>query len=170
MRCAVEPCERPAVCKGCCDKHYRLLKKYGDPLYAEKKKEECRVKPRPCIICQTVFIPDRHRKDARFCSKRCIWVATKGPEFNAKIAKESAAKRGDAQRGKGDGKTYRKLNGRHEHRLVAAQNRGYPLQKGEIVHHKDGNKFNNDPDNLAIITQGQHLREHKLWEWRWRGL
>ncbi len=33
---------------------------------------------------------------------------------------------------------------------------------GKIVHHVDGNKLNNDPGNLAVMTQAEHMREHGL--------
>lgn len=56
--------------------------------------------------------------------------------------------------------TYRKLFGRHEHRVVAEQMLGRPLKQNEIVHHIDGNKHNNDPSNLQVMTQAEHVREH----------
>jgi hypothetical protein len=56
--------------------------------------------------------------------------------------------------------TYRKRNGRHEHRVVAEQMLGRPLRRGEIVHHIDGNKHNNDPSNLQVMSQSDHIREH----------
>lgn len=65
------------------------------------------------------------------------------------------------QRGRGS-KWYVKDGGRHQHRVVAERMLGRPLFKGEIVHHKDGNKKNNDPANLAVMTQAQHMREHGM--------
>ena len=56
--------------------------------------------------------------------------------------------------------TYRKLLGRHEHRVVAEQILGRALMRNEIVHHLDGNKQNNDPTNLQVMTQSEHLKLH----------
>lgn len=118
--------------------------------------------PRACAICETIFKPVRGRGDAKFCSKSCIWKGTRGSEFNAMIARASASKRADSQRGRGTGKSYRKLFGRHEHRVVAERMLGRPLQNTEIVHHEDGNHLNNDPSNLEVITQGEHMQRHGL--------
>ena len=56
--------------------------------------------------------------------------------------------------------TYRKLHGRHEHRVIAEQMLGRALKRNEIVHHIDGNKHNNEPSNLQIMTQSEHVRLH----------
>lgn len=56
--------------------------------------------------------------------------------------------------------TYHKLHGRHIHRVIAEQMIGRPLVKGEIVHHIDGNKHNNDPSNLQVMTQSEHMKLH----------
>ena len=43
------------------------------------------------------------------------------------------------------------------HILVAEEELGRPLEKGEIVHHKDFNKLNNDLGNLLFpITRKTH--------------
>ena len=117
------------------------------------------LKSRTCGCCGAAF--SSRGPAVLYCSKSCIWKATKGPEFNAKIARAFAKQRGDAQRGKGT-KGYIKRDGRHEHRLVAEQTLGRALLPGEIVHHVDGNKHNNDPSNLVVMRQGAHMREHGL--------
>src|SRR5262245_29830832 len=133
--------------------------------------------PRPLQnkICEASGSGFASRKPAsRFCSKSCIWNATKGPEFNRWVARNISAKNGDTQRGRGKGLSYTKFMGRHEHRVVAERTLGRALVKGEVVHHIDGNKKNNHPDNLAVMTQRDHMKEHgyfpgmKLWWEPWK--
>ena len=46
-----------------------------------------------------------------------------------------------------------------EHILIAEAELGRPLKKGEIVHHTDFNKLNNDPINLLFpISRPQHQK------------
>jgi len=74
---------------------------------------------------------------------------------------DSRIRRGELLRGRGEGKTYRKLLGRHEHRRIAESTIGRALCKGEIVHHIDGNKFNNAPENLLVLpSRAEHARIH----------
>jgi hypothetical protein len=54
-----------------------------------------------------------------------------------------------------------------EHIIIAEQKLGCPLPKGSIVHHKDRNRANNNPDNLLICPSISyhrylHARENKL--------
>lgn len=47
-----------------------------------------------------------------------------------------------------------------EHRYVASCILGRPLRSDEVVHHKDGNKLNNDPSNLEIMSATAHKKLH----------
>ena len=56
-----------------------------------------------------------------------------------------------------------KVNGKKidEHRYVMEQYLGRPLSRYEIVHHKDGNKRNNDINNLEVMDLSQHTKLHR---------
>jgi HNH endonuclease len=107
-----------------------------------------------CKICLNEFpdspYPSKIGKQ-RVCSVACRNL------YNARV---SAKKRGDALRGRGKGKGYRKLNGRHEHRVVAEIRLGRPLLKGEIVHHENRIKTDNTEGNLEVMTQAEHASLH----------
>lgn len=46
---------------------------------------------------------------------------------------------------------------RRAHRVLAERALGRPLMSGEIVHHRDGNKANNAPENLLVLpSQAYH--------------
>lgn len=47
-----------------------------------------------------------------------------------------------------------------EHRLVMEKVIGRYLESYEVVHHRDGNRLNNDPSNLELKTRGRHISEH----------
>jgi len=49
---------------------------------------------------------------------------------------------------------------RLEHALIAEKILGRNLRKGEVVHHINGNNYDNRNENLLICTQSYHARFH----------
>jgi uncharacterized protein YjlB len=85
--------------------------------------------------------------------------------FGRKTAAERILRNGRAAVWNGNGYTFK-------HRVTAAKSLQIPELAAHLeVHHIDGDKLNNDPDNLAIVTKRGHRRLHKqlfgrlyLWE------
>ena len=67
-----------------------------------------------------------------------------------------------------ESKTYKDKNGylrfkdsnKLYHRWVKQKEIGRPLEKGEIVHHKNGNIEDNRPENLELLTAKEHYKRH----------
>lgn len=69
------------------------------------------------------------------------------------------------QQGK-ETKTYEKFLGEPEHRRIARLKIGRDLLPNEVVHHIDGDKHNNKPSNLLVMTKAEHTRLHVTNYWR----
>ena len=106
-----------------------------------------------CVVCGVSFsvIPSRVAKGAKYCNYACHQIGE---------GKKGGRTRGAQMRAASTGRSYRKRGGRHEHRVVAEEALGRPLGPRDVVHHIDGNKHNNSPDNLQVMDHASHIREH----------
>ena len=124
------------------------------------------------VICETCGCEfEKHRWEVRehnFCTRDCFrkFASKRMTEMNRQLNPErmtdqTRAKLRKAHLNTGDGSTYTKNFGRHEHRVVAEQMLGRKLKPGEVVHHIDGDVRNNSPDNLMVFaSQSDHASYH----------
>ena len=116
-----------------------------------------------CTRCgKEIYRPPSHRERGRpFCSRQCH-MKTLNAELNpGRMTPSTKAKLRKARLDSGAGVSYEKFYGRHLHRLVAESVIGRPLTPGEVVHHIDGNKRNNNPEDLMVFaSQAEHAAWH----------
>lgn len=126
-----------------------------------------RILEKTCCVCGRSFTRPWKQRRAVVCSRRCRGIKNAAmfrnwPQDIRDKCAASARKRGDECRGTGKKHPYVKRGNRHEHRVVVEGILGRRLGPDEIVHHKDGNAKNNNPDNLQLTTRKEHIAIHDL--------
>ena len=102
-------------------------------------------KPGTCYRCGN---PTTHKRN-RYCSKRCAGIIA------SKVTKRRAYEGRTRKEKGGYVKEYRDGRWSLQHHLIMSQLLGRPLLKSENVHHMNGKRGDNRPENLELWKRRQ---------------
>lgn len=150
--CTISGCGRPHCANGLCVAHYSKWERWGDPLASSPPPsrwcsvEGCDKRHRAMGYCST------HYQRARYHGSPHLTAADLRREANGgKIPKRYREVRIGYREVDGQRKPVRRL----EHRVVMERVLGRPLLPEENVHHLNGDRFDNRPENLELWVKSQ---------------
>lgn len=122
-----------------------------------------------CPCGNDVYVMPHQEGRKKYCSRKCQcdYRSPIGPRLDRRGKRNSPDTEFKTKEfKKPDSKGYLRyrINGvmTREHRYVMEQHLGRKLETSEVVHHIDGDRLNNNIDNLEVMSVGEHTRFHKL--------
>src|SRR3990167_2240705 len=119
-----------------------------------------------CKQCKQVYLVHPYRKESKYCSLAC-YQSSGDIKLYGRGENHPQWRGGRQKMGLGYIQIYMpehpnadKRGRILEHRLVMERTLGRKLNKGEIVHHKNGVRGDNRPENLKLYeSNGKHLSD-----------
>lgn len=172
---SVEPAVYTLTCEGCGNVVERKRDKHGRPSLQQRFcSKKCQLKARPsysslqptfnCRQCG-VLVERERRADGKGYKKTGFWCSR---TCRSAFVMANAQSNGAGWMDK-NGYWMNRVDGVEvpEHRTVMEGVIGRKLFAEETVHHKDGNRLNNDPANLELWSsrhgKGQRVEDKVMW-------
>lgn len=168
-QCSVEGCSNVLLAQGLCSAHYGRWARYGDPLGGGPPRKPFRDQVlSTCSVdgCEKVSV----------CKGYCqahYQRYRKGEKVNVPLTRQNIGEPQYVQNGyiAFTDKDHPMAVGKHgrvaQHRAVMSEVLGRPLRKNELVHHINGIRHDNRPENLELFYKGHPpgQRPEELVKW-----
>lgn len=167
--CTVEACEKPQVTGQMCYRHYRFFLKYGVP-------DGPPTVEAPEVLCSFEGCTQIHRAKG-LCSTHYSQQHAGKELYLIEKTRQPAIV--GSRRDSSQGYTIIYLPGHSasfksgwamEHRVVMSETLGRSLLSTETVHHKNGDRTDNRPENLELWStrqpKGQRVADKVEWAWQ----
>ena len=106
---------------------------------------------RVCGVCSLEFLPHRPTEGVMFCSYKCLGISNRSEVVDRGGYWYVCVPEHPRARASGHVAL---------HTLLMEESLGRYLLPGEVVHHKDGMRKNNEMYNLQLMTEAEHKRHH----------